>query len=202
MRTIEGSTLNFTIDDIRKSMMYDIIVRYEPVHPGTWNNVEINVERDGPVDPDGPCADWRPEDDHLWVQLPPNARSAVAQPAVCLEAGKIYTVSLKFKDFNWDGQSDVPTASILVDSIVLRPRITDLPFFKGNELGELRRQDYDRFRCNDYFNDVSGYNYEIPETCKKYQHSIGYYVYDGAHCEFLSVNFLINLSYSFLIIIF
>lgn len=116
MKALEGSTMNFTIDDIRKSMWYDIIIRYEPVHPGIWQDVEILLERDGPVDPDGPCANWRPEDDRLWVQLTDKARSAVVSPAVCLEAGKFYKVLLSFRRFDPQGEP-TPSAAILIDSV-------------------------------------------------------------------------------------
>ena len=118
MKTSEGATMNFTVNDIRRSLWYDIVVRYESQQPGVWKDVEIIIERDGPVDPDGPCIYWRPEDDHLLVQLPHNSRSAVADPAVCLEAGKFYKIILQFNQF--DGQVDSPTASILVDSVTLR----------------------------------------------------------------------------------
>jgi len=115
MKALEGSVLNFTIDDIRRSMWYDVIVRYEPVHPGVWDDVQIILERDSPPDPNGPCADWRPEHDRLWAQLPLRSRSAVAQPFICLEAGKRYNLLLQFRKFN--GHVDIPSASILVDSV-------------------------------------------------------------------------------------
>ena len=182
MKALEGSTLNFTIDDIRKSLWYDIIVRYEPVQIGSWENVQIIIERDSPVDPDGPCADWRPEQDQLYAQLPLRSRSVVVQPSVCLEAGKRYNILLQFRKFN--NHADTPSASILVDSIVLRPRIDSIPFFKMPVIGELRRQEYERYRCSDYYNDFNAISNNIPDVCKKYQNSIGYYVYDGAHaCE-------------------
>ncbi|XP_012542845.2 laminin subunit beta-1 [Monomorium pharaonis] len=182
MKALEGSVLNFTIDDIRRSMWYDVIVRYEPVHPGVWEDVQIILERDSLPDPNGPCADWRPEYDRLWVQLPLRSRSAMAQPSICLEAGKRYNLLLQFRKFN--SHVDTPLASILVDSIVLKPRIDAIPFFKTPSLGELRRQEYERYHCNELFNDVNSVWSNIPEICKKYQNSIGYYVFDGAHsCE-------------------
>jgi len=116
MKALEGSVLNFTIDDIRRSMWYDVIVRYEPVHPGVWEDVQVILERDSLPDPNGPCADWKPEYDHLWVQLPLRSRSAVAQPSVCLEAGKRYNLLLQFRKFN--SHVDTPLASILVDSVI------------------------------------------------------------------------------------
>ncbi|CAK9803904.1 Laminin subunit beta-1 [Anthophora quadrimaculata] len=182
MKALEGSVLNFTIDDIRKTLWYDIIVRYEPVQVGSWENVQIIIERDGPVDPNGLCADWREENDKLWAQLPLRSRSVIVQPSVCLEAGKRYNILLQFRKFN--NHIDTPSASILVDSIVLRPRIDVIPFFKTPGVGELRRQEYERYHCNEFFNDINSGWTDVPEVCKKYQNSIGYYVYDGAHpCE-------------------
>lgn len=115
MKALEDSMLNFTVDDLRKSMDYEVIIRYEPIQPGVWEDLQILIERDGPVDPNGPCADWRPGDDLLWAQLPLNSRSAVANPSVCLEAGKRYNVVLQFRKFA--GQTETPTASILIDSV-------------------------------------------------------------------------------------
>ncbi|XP_011162425.1 laminin subunit beta-1 isoform X1 [Solenopsis invicta] len=182
MKALEGSILNFTIDDVRRSMWYDVIVRYEPVQLGVWEDVQIILERDGSPDPNGPCADWRPEYDRLWVQLPLRSRSAMAQPSICLEAGKRYNLLLQFRKFN--SHVDTPLASILVDSIVLKPRIDVIPFFKTPGLGELRRQEYESYHCNELSNDVNSVWSNVPEICKKYQNSIGYYVFDGAHsCE-------------------
>ncbi|XP_014474368.1 PREDICTED: laminin subunit beta-1 [Dinoponera quadriceps] len=182
MKALEDSILNFTIDDIRRSMWYDVIVRYEPVHHGVWNDVQIILERDSPPDPNGPCADWTPEYDRLWAQLPIRSRSAVAQPSICLETGKRYNLVLQFRKFN--GLPDTPSASILVDSVVLKPRIDVIPFFKTPGVGELRRQEYEHYHCNDFFNDVNVMWNNIPEICRKYQNSIGYYVFEGAHsCE-------------------
>lgn len=79
---------------------------------------------------------------------------------------------------------------------MLRPKIDLIPFFTEPGLGELRRHEYDGYRCNEYFSNV-GYNHDSPEKCNKYYNSIGYYVYDGAHCKCFNTEFLIlflNLS--------
>lgn len=121
MKALQDSTLNFTIDGIRRSMWYDVIVRYEPVQSGTWEDVQIIIERDGPVDPNGLCANSKPEYDRLWVQLPYHSRNSVAQPFVCLEKDKQYNVIMQFGKFN--SHIDTPTASILIDSVSLTLRI-------------------------------------------------------------------------------
>ncbi|XP_020296125.1 laminin subunit beta-1-like [Pseudomyrmex gracilis] len=177
MKALEGSMLNFTIDDIRRSMWYDVIIRYEPIYPGAWENVEIILERDSPPDSEGLCADRKT--DRLQAQLPLLSRSTIAQPSICLEAGKRYNLLLQFRNFN--SHIDTPSASILVDSVVLKPKIDVIPFFNTSGLGELRRQEYERYHCNDFFTDVNSVWSNIPEICRKYQNSIGYYVFDGAH---------------------
>lgn len=63
-----------------------------------------------------------------------------------------------------------------------------IPFFKTPGLGELRRQEYERYHCNEFFNDVNYVWSNVPDICKKYQNSVGYYVFDGAHCKFISCN--------------
>lgn len=115
VRVFEKSSLDFTIDDIMKSMEYDIVVRYEPEIGGVWENVQIVIERDGPVDADGPCANWRPSDDTLRLRLTPDMHSTVAIHNVCLESGKKYTVKLTFQAYN--DRQETPQASILVDSV-------------------------------------------------------------------------------------
>ena len=115
MQALEGSVLNFTIDNVRKSLWYDILVRYEPKHYGSWDDAQMIIERDEPVDPNGPCADWYPDQDRLRVELPTNQRSSMASKPVCLEDGKTYTVLLELNKFN--GPTDAGTPSVLVDSV-------------------------------------------------------------------------------------
>lgn len=182
MRVFEGSTLTFLIDDIRKSMGYDIVVRYEPEISGAWEDVQIIIERDEPVDIDGPCAHWRPSDDRLGVQLYSDRYSNIAIHNVCLEAGKRYTVHLTFKAYS--AHRDTPSASILIDSIALVPQVGDIPFFTGSPPAEQRRHEYETYRCGEVFYDLYNRPQDIPDICKKYFYSIGVYVFDGAHaCE-------------------
>lgn len=61
--------------------------------------------------------------------------------------------------------------------IIVRPRIDTVPSF--NDVGELRRQEYEL--CNQVLNDVNYIQNNLPDACKQYQNSIGYYVFEGAH---------------------
>lgn len=37
---------------------------------GLWENVLVTIERPGPIDPNGPCANTRPSDDQMVINLP------------------------------------------------------------------------------------------------------------------------------------
>lgn len=123
MQVSESSLLNFTVDGIRRSMYYDIVVRYETKVPGNWEDAQLIVLRQNPPDPDGPCADWTEDSDRLHVELPSNQRRSTAVPGVCLETGQVYTVLLELKKY---GGPDSPSASVLIDS-VYRLQIHVLP---------------------------------------------------------------------------
>lgn len=114
MKAFERSFIEFTVDDIKTSMDYEIVIRYEPQLPGTWEEVDVTLERPGPVDPNGPCNGQR--DDVMRVGLPSNSRSVTVSPPICLEAGRQYKVRLSFRRSNFD--RDSPSASVLIDSVM------------------------------------------------------------------------------------
>lgn len=172
----EGAYIEFSIDGIRTSMDYDIVIRYEPKSPDSWEEVGVTVIRPGPNDPNGPCARSSPEDDIKSVGLPANSRSVVVFPPACLEAGKTYKIRLDFRRSNYEREN--PSATVLIDSITLIPRIDTIPWFHGSATAETRREEYERNHCA-----LLAYNINpgpIPEVCKKYQASIGAYVFNGA----------------------
>ncbi|XP_066997490.2 laminin subunit beta-1 [Anabrus simplex] len=177
MRAFEDSDLEFKIDNVKTSLEYDIVIRYEPQMQGRWEDVRVVVERDGPVNRTGICANTQPQDDIKHVSLPSDSRSETVFPPVCLEAGKSYIIRLEFK--RHDSEVDNPSASILVDSIVLLPRIESIPFFDDSSVAnQRRRQEYERYRCGDYFYTVL--KGPVHDVCSKYHHNIGFYVHGGA----------------------
>lgn len=179
MRVYEGSSLEFDVDNIQSSLEYDIVVRYEPQAPRTWDDVRVVVERPGPIDNNDRCANTIPQDDRKQVSLPAGGRTAVVYPPACLERGKKYKIKLEFR--RYDNQIETPTASVLIDSIVLVPRADSIPFFQGSVTNEHRRQEFEHARCSQLFGPVV--KAPISEICKKHLFSIGFYVYgEGLEC--------------------
>ncbi|KAH7975672.1 hypothetical protein HPB52_004057 [Rhipicephalus sanguineus] len=291
MQVHQDSYLEFDVPDIPTSMDYNIVFRYEPKLPQGWEEAIVTVDRPGPVDPNGPCANAIPQDDRQVIsgfaagsaqdscdvdvdgaeELMPVAlrdtlrgvrfadyveadtgasvcgaltdediiaQVAGAQPvaeepegeededdevpvrpsaSAVMEAlnvarlffsfeegeedslrrvraleqraaavafrekkqmkGRRYKVRVTFKQY--DREVDTPSASILIDSMVLMPDINAIPFFHGTPANEYRREEFERFRCGQAFYAVRRGG-TLPEVCKKYLYSIGFYVFQGA----------------------
>nr|XP_023021103.1 laminin subunit beta-1 isoform X2 [Leptinotarsa decemlineata] len=174
VKSFEGGFLEFLVNEIKTTMHYDIVIRYEPTTPNSWEEVEVTIERpDGVLE--GLCSKMNPTDDIKTVGLPSNARSVTVYPPACFEAGKTYKVKLEFIRSDYQ---HIPSASVLIDSIVLIPRVEDVPFFQGSAAANFRRQEYERYHCSNpsYFTKGA----EVPEICSKYYASIGAYVFNGA----------------------
>ncbi|XP_068627747.1 laminin subunit beta-1 [Battus philenor] len=174
MKIPESSTLVFKVNNLKTSMNYNVLIRYEPQAPANWEEATIYVRRPLPVDIDSPCANVQPEDDTINTYLPASQRSYLVKPAVCLEKDKETEIRIYLG--RQDGHSFNSRASILIDSIVLLPSIDDLPFLVN---GSYMREEFDRFNCGDsYYYDLNREN--IPEVCKKYHASIGFYIRNGS----------------------
>lgn len=188
VRAVEDSSIQFTLDAISQSMEYDLVIRYEPQLSGQWEDVRVVLERPDEVDPDGPCANQFNQQgppgasglEISRVSLPSGARHAVIYPPTCLEAGKKYNVRLEFKSY--DSNQETPSAAVLIDSITVVPRAGSIPFLGGSPAADYRRQEFDHYRCAQYFYSVVKTN--IPEVCKKHLYSIGFYVLgSGFECQ-------------------
>lgn len=174
MKIPESSTLVFVINNLKTSMNYNVLIRYEPQSSLNWEEATILVKRPLPIDAESPCANVRPEDDTIFTNLPANRRSVLVRPAVCLEKNKETEIRIYLG--RQDGHSTNNRASVLIDSIVLIPSVDDLPFLKN---GSSMRDEFDRYNCGDsYYYDLNRDN--IPEVCKKYHASIGFYIRNGS----------------------
>lgn len=186
VKVFEGGYLEFTVDDIKTSMDYDIVIRYEPIMPESWEDVIVTVKRPDydRVDPNGPCSFIDPNNDIKQVGLPSNSRSIIVYPPSCLEAGKSYKVIIEFKKSSFD--KETPTASVLIDSIVLIPRIESIPWFYNSTPAENRRREFSIHQCGNpsYFTKGA----QIPDICKKYHASIGAYVFNGAYRKYILIS--------------
>ncbi|XP_026326893.1 laminin subunit beta-1 isoform X2 [Hyposmocoma kahamanoa] len=173
MKLPEGSTIVFIVNNLKRSMNYNVLIRYEPQSSLNWEEATILVKRPYGVDPDSPCANVRLENDTIQTYLPSNQRSVLVSPAICLEKDKDTEIRIYLG--RQDRRTPNPIATVLIDSIVLIPSFDDLPIFNDSNV----KDEFDYNNCGDkYFYDLNRDN--IPEICKKYHASIGFYVRNGS----------------------
>ena len=121
-------------------MNYDILIRFEPQMPDTWQEVRVTVTRDRPVDQNGNCANEMQIQDLKVAYLPRGElddlgasfqrhsgflihknffllgeRHFMVQPSSCLEEGVGVTIRVEFIAYNSDRST--PGASVLIDSV-------------------------------------------------------------------------------------
>ncbi|XP_029814187.1 laminin subunit beta-2-like, partial [Manacus vitellinus] len=175
-RMLEGGWLEFHVSDVPFSTEYDVIIRYEPQHPEAWQEVRLKVLRPSPVSASSPCGNTIPADDQLSTSLPSGARYVVLPQPVCLEKGVSYTIRL---ELGCAAARKDPTASVLIDSLVLLPRYSSLEMFIAGDPSSMKhRETFERYRCAQTFH-AAGPS-PVAEPCSSLLHSLSAILHDGA----------------------
>ncbi|GAB1608593.1 laminin subunit beta-1-like [Argonauta hians] len=168
MKVLEGDTIDFTVTNLTASMDYDIVIRYNPLMPEAWEDIRVVIDRPGPVNQSGPCANTVPQNDYKSATLSPDARFSVVQPPSCLEKGVTYTIKLIFNRYRTGRPT--PRASALIDSVVLIPSTNSIPIFQGPRLPSYLKNEYIRYRCAE--TQYPANHPKIPDICKSLFFSI------------------------------
>ncbi|XP_006825989.1 laminin subunit beta-1-like [Saccoglossus kowalevskii] len=176
MRIREGGSVEFIVDNIPTSMEYDVMLRYEPQMPETWEDVRVTVTRPTDIPTSSVCGNTIPQDDLLATSLLPGQRHRILSRPVCLERGTRYTIRVDFNRYH--NGSPTPAAQILFDSLVLVPTHSSLPMFQGPGPAEERREQYERYRCQE--TQMSVLKPPMPEICEDLIFSMSASMYDGA----------------------
>ncbi|XP_030828530.1 laminin subunit beta-1 [Strongylocentrotus purpuratus] len=177
MRVHEGGGIEFTVSNLPMSGNYDLILRYEPLLPGVWEDVRITINRPGDIPTQSVCGNTIPQDDLLVTTLPSGSRHVVLSNPVCLETGKTYTIRVDFTRYSSDNQDS--NAQILLDSLVVMPRATIYPIFQGPDpIEQYRREQWDYYRCGEAH--MSAVHSPLSDICKELMFSMSALAFDGA----------------------
>ena len=66
MEVHEGDKIVFEVNNIVKSLEYQLVIRYEPQLTKAWDDVRITLTRPQPVNQNGPCSNTIPQ---VWEGL-------------------------------------------------------------------------------------------------------------------------------------
>uniref|UniRef100_A0A8C9RWJ6 Laminin, beta 2-like n=1 Tax=Scleropages formosus TaxID=113540 RepID=A0A8C9RWJ6_SCLFO len=178
-RVKDGAGLVFKIDNIPFAMEYDIMIRYEPESTEDWEAV---VRITSLLLPSSPrCGNVLPTEQMYTVILPHQRRYVEMPRPFCFEPKNHYVVSIRFQRHR--ASHRYLTAYILVDSLVLIPKYTELPGFQGNHpAAKHRREEMVHYMCLESFRATPVPS--LAEMCTKLICSISSILHNGAlNCD-------------------
>ncbi|NXH75212.1 LAMB1 protein, partial [Hydrobates tethys] len=173
-RVRDGAGLTFRVDNVPYPMDYELLLRYEPESAEDWEAVVGVSSRALPTSPR--CGNLLPSEQMYRESLPHSQRYVVLPQPICLERGVSYTLRL---ELGCATARQDPTASVLIDSLVLLPRYSSLEMFIAGDPGSMdRRETFERYRCAQPFH-AAGPS-PVAEPCSSLLHSLSAILHDGA----------------------
>ncbi|XP_053324821.1 laminin subunit beta-1-like [Spea bombifrons] len=174
-RVRDGAGLLFHISNIPYPMDYDIMIRYEPETAEDWEAIVSVTSQILPMS--SRCGNVLPSEQMYKEKLPHTERYLVLPKPFCFEANNQYEISIRFQ--RWGVTNRHPGAFILIDSLVLLPRVSELPGFHGNDpVSVHHREEMERYMCLDSFKMAT--MPVLAEMCIKLICSISAIIHDGA----------------------
>ncbi|XP_075430559.1 laminin subunit beta-1-like isoform X2 [Ascaphus truei] len=174
-RVRDGAGLLFHINNIPYSMDYDIMIRYEPESTEDWEAIVSVTSQILPMSPR--CGNVLPSEQLYTEKLPHTERYLVLPRPFCFEPNNQYEISIRFQ--RWGVANRHPGAFILIDSLVLLPKISELPGFHGNDpVSVHHREEMEHYMCLDSFKMAT--MPVLAEMCIQLVCSISAIIHDGA----------------------
>ncbi|KAM8864102.1 laminin subunit beta-1 isoform 3-T5 [Spinachia spinachia] len=174
-RVKDGAGLVLTIDNIPYAMEYDIMIRYEPESTEDWEAIVSITSVQLPTSLR--CGNLLPTEQLYTVTLPHRNRYIQMPRPFCFEPSNSYVVAIRFQRHGVSHRH--LTAFILIDSLVLIPKYTELPGLQGPEPeAEQRREEMIRYMCLDSF--MITPMPVLAEMCSKLICSISSIIHNGA----------------------
>ncbi|XP_065066667.1 laminin subunit beta-1-like [Rhopilema esculentum] len=168
----ENSVFDFTMVRVPHSGNYDMVIRFQPQGPGSWQDVMATVRRtDGRPLSGGPCVASGTEK-ALKATLYSYDDSAKSTEPICLQENVVYNVRIKMP------KSLFPGETILIDSIVFIPRSDSVSILKGAG-ADAKRQLYDD-TCQRYYLSANRRDPNAPAQCRGLQFSVSSVINGGA----------------------
>ncbi|KAM8799630.1 laminin subunit beta-2-like [Eudromia elegans] len=174
-RVRDGAGLAFRVDHVPYPMEYEILLRYEPELAEDWEAVVSVGSRALPSSPR--CGNLLPSEQLYREGLPHTQRYVLLSRPFCFEPSTPYEVTVRLQRAGVTQRH--PGAFILIDSLVLLPRVPELPGLGGAEAAAAqRREELERYRCLEAFRMVPPP--ALAEACTRLVCSVSALLHDGA----------------------
>jgi hypothetical protein len=170
-----GSSVEIDIDNIPRTMEYDIYIRYAPSRHFDGQPLGANITIQKVSNLSLNSSSDNPSNIARQVRFPANKMLVTPiNSSALLKKGMAYIIKLEvFQEPSYRTEE-----RILLDSIVLVPKVDKIPFFsEEEEISRQRLEEFKDFGCLDVLSVVKEPFYGI---CKTYLNSIGLWLFDGA----------------------
>uniref|UniRef100_A0A8D0G091 Laminin subunit beta-1 n=1 Tax=Strix occidentalis caurina TaxID=311401 RepID=A0A8D0G091_STROC len=159
-RVRDGAGLTFHLENVPYPMDYELLLRYEPEVSG-WILLLSHGRSHGSTVP-------------MPRHLPLHRYVLLSRP-FCFEPSTPYEVTMRLQRAGVTQRH--PSAFILIDSLVLLPRVSELPGFHGAEAAA-RREELERYRCLEAFRMAPPP--QLAQACARLVCSVSAMLHDGA----------------------
>ncbi|KAM9681305.1 laminin subunit beta-2-like isoform 1-T1 [Dama dama] len=134
-RVVDGAGLSLPAPPVPRALDYDIILRYETQAPEVWQALVRVRAQSQPRS--ARCAHPLPSEQLFQATLTHGHRAVVLSRPFCFEPGTRYSVTLRLWRTKEGRRPEGGT--ILLDSVVLLPRVRELPGLRSVDPGAPRR---------------------------------------------------------------
>uniref|UniRef100_A0A8C5IK64 Laminin subunit beta 2 n=1 Tax=Junco hyemalis TaxID=40217 RepID=A0A8C5IK64_JUNHY len=159
-RVRDGAGLTFRVDNVPYAMDYELLLRYEPEVSG-WVLLLLSF-----CCLHGPAVPMQ----HLALY-----RYVLLSRPFCFEPSTPYEVTMRLQRAGVTQRH--PGAFILIDSLVLLPRVSELPGFHGAEAAA-RQEELERYQCLEVFRMAPPH--PLAEACARLVCSVSALMHGGA----------------------
>ncbi|POI32558.1 hypothetical protein CIB84_003690 [Bambusicola thoracicus] len=174
-RVRDGAGLTFHVDNVPYPMEYELLLRYEPESAEDWEAVVSVSSRALPTSPR--CGNLLPSEQMYREGLPHSQRYVLLSRPFCFEPSTPYEVTVRLQRASVTQRH--PSAFILIDSLVLLPRVPELPGFHGAAAEAVQRlEELERYRCLEAFHMAPPHT--LAEACARLICSVSALLHDGA----------------------
>ncbi|XP_054372041.1 laminin subunit beta-1-like [Molothrus ater] len=172
-RVRDGAGLTFRVDNVPYAMDYELLLRYEPESAEDWEAVVSVSSRLLPTSPR--CGNLLPSEQMYRQSLPHSQRYVLLSRPFCFEPSTPYEVTMRLQRAGVTQRH--PGAFILIDSLVLLPRVSELPGFHGAEAAA-RQEELERYQCLEVFRMAPPH--PLAEACARLVCSVSALMHGGA----------------------
>ncbi|NXQ61936.1 LAMB1 protein, partial [Anthoscopus minutus] len=172
-RVRDGAGLTFHVDNVPYPMDYELLLRYEPESAEDWEAMVSVRSRVLPTS--SRCGNLLPSEQMYHESLHHSQRYVLLSRPFCFEPSTPYEVTMRLQRAGVTQRH--PDSFILIDSLVLLPRVSELLGFHGAQ-ATVHQEELERYQCLEVFRMAPPH--PLAQACARLVCSVSALMHGGA----------------------